>query len=126
MSFITFLSNGKPMANGNHKVALTIKSSLKRPDDYTFRLGGEEFGMLYNVSDTDDAFNIANKLREDIESLKIEHSKNSSSKFLTISIGVYIIESDNDYEISDIYKSTDDLLYKAKQEGRNQVAMLKP
>ncbi|MEA3290548.1 MAG: diguanylate cyclase [Campylobacterota bacterium] len=103
------------------KVASVIKKSLNRPDDYTFRLGGEEFGMLYNVNDTNEAFNVADKTRQDIESLKIEHSGNSASKFVTMSMGVYVIEIDKIYEVDDIYKSTDELLYQAKQNGRNQV-----
>ncbi|MEA3353326.1 MAG: diguanylate cyclase [Campylobacterota bacterium] len=103
------------------KVASVIKKSLKRPDDYTFRLGGEEFGMLYKVKNINEAVAIADNTRKDIEALEIEHTGNSASKFVTISMGVYTIEADKDYDVEEIYKATDELLYKAKQKGRNQV-----
>lgn len=105
------------------QVAFVIKKSLKRPDDYTFRLGGEEFGMLYYISEIGDAFKIADKTRQNIEALKINHSESSTSEFVTISMGVYIIETDNTYDADDIYKSTDELLYKAKQNGRNRIVL---
>ncbi|MEA3228816.1 MAG: diguanylate cyclase [Campylobacterota bacterium] len=106
------------------KVASALKKALNRADDYIFRLGGEEFGMLYNISEKKDAFEIADSTRKKIEALEIAHSGNSVSKFVTISMGIYIIEADKENEVDDIYKSTDELLYKAKQNGRNQVVCL--
>ena len=103
------------------KVSAVIKKSLSRPDDYTFRLGGEEFGMLFNISNSEEAFKIADETREKIEALNIEHSGNSASSFVTMSMGLFIIDPQYDYDVEDIYKSTDELLYKAKQGGRNRV-----
>ncbi len=103
------------------EIALVIKKALNRPNDYTFRLGGEEFGMLYSIKNPEEAFSIADNTRKSIESLKIEHSGNPASQFVTISIGVYIMQADKDYDAQEVYKATDELLYKAKQNGRNQV-----
>jgi len=36
-------------------VAKALSETLKRPNDYTFRLGGEEFGLLYHIEDIDGA-----------------------------------------------------------------------
>jgi diguanylate cyclase (GGDEF)-like protein len=102
-------------------VALALKNVLKRPNDYTFRLGGEEFGMLYHVSKVEDAVLIANKARESIENLKIAHEKNSASDYVTISGGLYIMLQDDESKPDEIYKMADELLYSSKQNGRNQI-----
>ena len=103
------------------KVALVLKKVLKRPDDYSFRLGGEEFGMLYMVKNEDDALKIAQRTREAIEALKIPHSENSASEFVTMSMGIYVILPDDDSTVEEIYAKTDEALYKAKESGRNRV-----
>ena len=102
-------------------VAAALKKTLHRPDDYTFRLGGEEFGLLYFIQNKEDAIDMANKARVNVENLKIEHSGNSASKYVTISSGLYIISADDNSTADDIYKSADKALYKSKQNGRNQV-----
>ena len=101
-------------------VASSLQKSLKRESDLIFRLGGEEFGMLFFINDDKDGLFIANNVKKDIEELKIEHEKNSASKYVTVSIGLFICDG-CDMDSETIYKITDDNLYKAKQTGRNQV-----
>lgn len=100
------------------KVASSLQQTLNRDDDFVFRLGGEEFGLLYFTSKPQDAIDLANKTRTNIENLKIIHEKNSASAFVTVSMGVYIYD-DEELTPDEIYKKTDKLLYKAKQNGRN-------
>ncbi len=106
------------------KVASILKRVLKRPDDYSFRLGGEEFGMLYMVKSEEDAIKIAQKTRESIEALKILHSGNSASEFVTVSMGVYVIKLEDNSSIEEIYSKSDEALYEAKQSGRNRVVQV--
>ena len=103
------------------QVAYTLKGILKRPDDNVFRLGGEEFAMLYQVGNEQDACIIAELARKGIEQLKIIHSNNSASRYVTISAGLYIIKADDPANEHEIYKKTDEALYLAKKNGRNQV-----
>ncbi len=105
-------------------VANALKKTLNRPDDYTFRLGGEEFGLLYHITNEEDGLNIANQARQNIENLKIEHTGNSASSYVTISSGLYIIKSDDINSEDIIYKKSDEALYVAKQNGRNQVSIV--
>lgn len=102
------------------KVAKSLSTTLKRKNDHVFRLGGEEFGVLYTVEKNDDGFDIAELIRKNIELLEIEHEHNTASKYITISMGVYVYEDEN-ITADKIYKRTDDLLYKAKENGRNQI-----
>ena len=103
-------------------VANNLQKSLHRADDMVFRLGGEEFGVLCNNMDKEKALAFANKLRTDIEDLKIEHTQNSVSKYVTISMGLIVVEPYITCEMSNIYKCADEALYYAKKNGRNQVS----
>jgi len=102
-------------------VAKVLKKTLNRANDYTFRLGGEEFGLVYHIENEQDALDIANQAKINVEELKIAHTGNSASKFVTISSGLYIIETNDNSNVDDIYKKSDDALYHSKQNGRNQV-----
>ena len=102
-------------------LAHVIKSSLKRANDYCFRLGGEEFGILYTVQSENEAELFATKIRQSVESLEIEHIKNTVSKFVTISIGLVCKNAVNIQNGEVLYKEADDYLYKAKENGRNRI-----
>ncbi len=56
-------------------VAKCLKKTFQRADDYCFRLGSEEFGILYRVENKDQAISFSNTIRQNIENLKIEHKK---------------------------------------------------
>nr|WP_321268175.1 PAS domain S-box protein [uncultured Sulfurimonas sp.] len=103
------------------EVAQTIQNSLNKSDDYCFRLGGEEFGVLYKTKTKNDSLNFANKIKQNIEKLHIEHSKNSASNYITASMGLVCKNALEMQSDDTIYKETDDLLYKAKESGRNRV-----
>ncbi len=104
-------------------VATSLKNISKRPDDLVFRLGGEEFGILCNGMDEKEAYKFAEKSRENIQNLEIKHKKNSASDFITISIGLVVIEPAFKCEMNSIYKYADEALYESKQNGRNQVSI---
>jgi diguanylate cyclase (GGDEF) domain len=102
------------------KIGRTLKNSLQRADDYCFRLGGEEFGVVFKTDSKQKAFTFAESIRKNIENLKIEHKGNSASPFVTVSMGL-VCKNANEIESADkIYKEADDLLYRAKSQGRNQ------
>jgi len=103
------------------KVANVIKNSLHRADDYCFRLGGEEFGVLCKIESKQKAFEFANKIRQNIENLHIEHEKNSASAYITMSMGLVSLNAKDIHSADKMYKMADDLLYKAKENGRNKV-----
>lgn len=104
-------------------VARSLQKSLKREDDYCFRLGGEEFGVLFRADSKEKGLEFAEQIRGNIENLKIEHCKNSVSPYITISSGLVILTGTNNSINSrtNIYKKADELLYEAKKAGRNQV-----
>ncbi|MBE9567920.1 MAG: diguanylate cyclase [Proteobacteria bacterium] len=100
-------------------VANIIDSAMRRPDDYAFRIGGEEFCLLFWTRDDSSAKILADRIRGDIEKLGIEHTGNKDTCLLTISMGLLSIRNKTADKTS-IYEEVDKLLYKAKRSGRNQ------
>ncbi|WP_457747876.1 diguanylate cyclase domain-containing protein [Sulfurimonas sp.] len=107
------------------KVAQTLKKSMQRRDDLVFRVGGEEFGILFSVATKEDALELAEKIRENVENLKIKHCKSKVSSYITISAGLFLIDKDNNFDVEELYELCDKALYKAKEMGRNQIACFK-
>ncbi|MCD6260010.1 MAG: diguanylate cyclase [Helicobacteraceae bacterium] len=93
----------------------------KRGSDFSFRLGGEEFGLIFSEKSFEEALAFAQKLREEIEDLNIIHSASNISDVLTVSIGLVYFESVENINENNIYRQVDENLYKAKESGRNKV-----
>ena len=104
-------------------VAKVLQDSLRRAGDFAFRIGGEEFCVVITVDHSEDAYNIAEKLRQAVEDLKLEHAYNQVSSYVTVSIGIKVHQGSGAQapEMDLIYRLADDALYEAKGNGRNQV-----
>lgn len=103
------------------KVSLALKNLINRSSDFAFRIGGEEFGVIFSGLDEKKSLEYANTIKETIESLKIEHCKNSASPYITVSCGLVTQKGKETLNDEDMYKLADKSLYLAKQNGRNQV-----
>jgi len=103
------------------KVSFALKDSFTRADDYCFRLGGEEFGILFKGLDKTQAKKLIDKTRRKIENQQIEHKNNQASKYLTSSFGLIVKNSSDIKDENELYRDADALLYKAKESGRNKV-----
>ncbi|MFB6345498.1 MAG: diguanylate cyclase [bacterium] len=96
-----------------------ILNEHTRSSDLAGRYGGEEFGVLLPETDIDAACQFAERLREDIEDFEVT-TEAGESVSVTCSIGVSE-HAETDETMKDILGRTDDLLYQAKEEGRNRV-----
>ncbi len=105
-------------------IGRSLKKVSKRSTDTTCRIGGEEFAVIFHPHFKESAVEFAEIIKESIENLKIEHKYNSASKYITVSIGLYTAIHDNIKSSKEIYKLTDDALYKAKKEGRNRIYLV--
>lgn len=103
--------------------AKVLEDSLKRADDYSFRLGGEEFGVILNVDNQEQALAYAEKIRKSIEALAIHHEYNEVSSYVTVSIGLVCEKASDILNTEEMYKKADELLYVAKRNGKNQIAL---
>ncbi|MFT5717417.1 MAG: diguanylate cyclase (GGDEF)-like protein/PAS domain S-box-containing protein [Oleiphilaceae bacterium] len=100
-----------------------LQERVKRGDDYVFRLGGEEFGLLFYSEDASAACKFADNIRLGVESLGIRHEKNNTHNIFTISLGMVSIR-DKTKEMHTIYEQADNLLYQVKHGGRNNILSL--
>jgi diguanylate cyclase (GGDEF)-like protein len=101
-------------------VANVLKTTLKRPSDYVFRLGGEEFGVLLSETDATNSANMARKLCDAVRASEVIHEKSNVNKYLTISVGVVCCIADDALEDELLISKADDMLYKAKEQGRDR------
>jgi diguanylate cyclase (GGDEF)-like protein len=102
-------------------VAKVLKTTLQRPGDYPFRLGGEEFGVILTDTDCKNARIMGEKIRANIEHLKIEHKGSKILPTLSVSIGGICIVPTVDMNEDALIHTADTNLYAAKERGRNQV-----
>jgi len=105
-------------------VSSVLQDSLRRAGDFAFRIGGEEFGAIVTVDQSEDAYRIAEKLCKAIADLKLEHAYNQVSPYLTVSIGIKTHQGSGAQAppMDLIFRLADDALYEAKGNGRNQIA----
>jgi diguanylate cyclase (GGDEF)-like protein/PAS domain S-box-containing protein len=101
-------------------VAEVFKEFSERAEDTAFRVGGEEFGIIFFPKTLLEAEEYANKIVEKVASLHIEHIKNKVAPYVTISAGVMFKRYDVDMSPDELYQKADAALYEAKQNGRNQ------
>jgi two-component system, cell cycle response regulator len=104
------------------EVATVLNKSLGRSGDLVARYGGEEFILALPGTDEKGAVAFAETLRARVEDLKIEHSDSAINKFVTISLGVFTCYPDPITTAEKIIEIADKALYKAKKQGRNQLA----
>ena len=100
-------------------ISQLINESIREEDTFG-RLGGEEFGLCILNANKDTTFKIAEKIRERIENSSVLY--NGKRIHFTISIGVYIVQSYSENP-NDALNKADKALYKAKESGRNRVAI---
>lgn len=105
-------------------IAHQLKKALKRSQDYLFRMGGEEFLILSSGITCEHFRELLETVRTSVEQLDIANSGNPPYMRLTISIGYVCCDASRLAQTSpeDLYKASDELLYQAKNNGRNQVA----
>jgi diguanylate cyclase (GGDEF)-like protein len=100
------------------KVAQAIKQTL-RSGELAARVGGEEFALLLPNSSVEAATRIAERVRQCVEELRLEHPLNPA-KVVTISLGVATGLPAECPQIGSLAKAADDALYLAKEAGRNR------
>ena len=103
-------------------VANTINRNV-RSTDAVARYGGEEMTIILPHTTLDSAGYVAEKIRSAIENLKLQVEGKVVK--ITVSIGVAAFP-DSAGEQSQLIQEADSALYKAKENGRNQVQIASP
>lgn len=106
------------------QIAELLEAAGRRAGDLAVRYGGEEFALLLPGTDRPGAERIAEKLRQDVLALGIEHADNPVG-LVSISLGVASTRPhcSTAETRSHLVKTADVALYEAKAGGRNRVCV---
>lgn len=102
------------------KIANTLKDCLSRSTDYLFRIGGEEFSIIFSGLDINEATEFSKSIVQKVEDLNELH-KNGNK--VTISAGLIVQSAQYLIDDMTLYKYSDEALYQAKEKGRNQFVL---
>jgi len=102
------------------QVANTVRNQTKRAADFVARYGGEEFIVVLPDADGDGAAKFAERVRQQVEALAIEHSQSPFGR-VTISLGVASAAPRLDDDSLLLIEAADKALYTAKNAGKNCV-----
>ncbi len=101
------------------EVATRLQGSIRASDTIS-RLGGDEFTILLNdTNSSDGVFAVARKV---LQSLARPFRVNGHELFVTGSIGISIYPSDGE-DVETLLKCADSAMYRAKELGRNQAQL---
>jgi diguanylate cyclase len=103
-------------------VAACLRERLRRDGDQLFRLGGEEFGVLFTATHAEQALEFSEGLRLAVRALALPHA-GSVQGLVTASFGLVFCEAAALRRMSAeaLYSQADAMLYLAKQAGRDRV-----
>ncbi|HKJ96033.1 MAG TPA: GGDEF domain-containing protein, partial [Gammaproteobacteria bacterium] len=119
-------ANGHPAGDRTLlQVAQAISGAFTRAEDLVFRLGGEEFGVLFHVGRPAAAEVMAERVRRRVERLGIP-AADGEYPFVTVSGAVTHVSGAGPISADALYKEVDAALYRAKSEGRNRILVCTP
>jgi diguanylate cyclase (GGDEF)-like protein/PAS domain S-box-containing protein len=93
-----------------------------RDVDLIGRYGGEEFVVILPVTSAQQAFLLAERIRSNVATLRVETKKSPAA--VTLSIGIAeIIHAPQDVSVENVIHRADEAMYAAKKAGRNRTVI---
>lgn len=105
------------------KIGTVLIQFPRRSSDICGRYGGEEFAVVFGETALEECLNCIYNLQDAIRELQIANEKSPIMPTVTTSIGVATMYPDNQTHEQLLIEEADRLLYLAKKNGRNQVAI---
>lgn len=105
------------------QVAKQLSKTVLRKTDFVGRYGGEEFICILPNTIIEDAFIVAEKMREGVIELKIKNKGSQITDIVTISLGVASCIPNQDIPSSKLIEQADEALYRSKESGRNKTTI---
>jgi diguanylate cyclase (GGDEF)-like protein len=102
------------------RIAEVLGTHQRRPGDMAARVDGDDFALALAATDAVGALSVAESVRRGVELLAILHA-DSVAGVLTVSCGVAVVRGDT--ALAELRTQADEQLAKAKQTGRNRVAI---
>jgi diguanylate cyclase (GGDEF)-like protein/PAS domain S-box-containing protein len=105
------------------QIAEAAQDVVERPGDLVARFGGEEFAVILPNTPNVGALQVANEICAALRARQLPHPSNPNG-IVTISVGCATMVPPADKHSAHLVEQADQALYKAKQQGRNQVCNL--
>lgn len=96
-----------------------ILKAIQTENIRAFRMGGDEFSVVFRDCDAEEAFHICEDMRTRMASCPM---RATDEKCVTVSCGMACMNS-KDVDSEMFTKAADSALYAAKNKGRNQVVI---
>jgi diguanylate cyclase (GGDEF)-like protein len=104
------------------KSVANITKECLRISDVLARFGGEEFIIIMPQTEKNEAFAVAERIRQSIREQSIRRWNGFPGKCITTSIGVATFPSDGT-DRKELIRNADKALYKAKMEGKDKTVL---
>ena len=101
-------------------VAKIIKNSI-RAQDMASRYGGEEFTVMLPNTLKDDALQVAERIRSNIENMDFEYEGKKVKVTISGGVSVFDIEENCVLNAKEFVEQADKALYVSKNTGRNRI-----
>jgi diguanylate cyclase (GGDEF)-like protein len=102
-------------------VAQAIAGAVHRGGDVVARYGGEELALVLPDTDAQGCVALLRRALEAVRALRIEHPKSACGPHVSVSGGAVTTLAAADDGAADAVRAADELLYEAKESGRNRV-----
>jgi diguanylate cyclase (GGDEF)-like protein len=103
------------------RIAAVLRRRV-RTTDIVARLSGDEFAVLMPQTDTDGALQLGEDLRAEVAEDVAPGAEGESS---TISVGITMFGSEREVSAEAVLVAADQAMYRAKEEGRNQISLFR-
>ncbi len=105
------------------QIGKALSKVTQRPDDLCARYGGEEFAIIFGETTAEQSLTVITKLLKDIKKLKIPNKESPVFPYVTVSVGISNMVPTNTLQPRDLIYESDQQLYKAKANGKNQISV---
>lgn len=102
------------------RAVASLMARATRPADLSARYGGEEFAMILPETDHSGACRVAERLRDVLARLGLEHGAPGVGPRVTLSVGVATQVPGGEHGSDWLIKQADQALYAAKHSGRDR------
>jgi len=102
-------------------IGAAMLRSFARPTDLPARFGGEEFVVLLPATPFESLTTLGERLRSNVEELKIPHSASGVCANVTVSVGGAAMIPRAEDTLLALVETADQALYEAKGAGKNRV-----
>lgn len=100
-----------------NQVTNLISDCIRKDEDWAARYGGDEFLICLNNTNSEEAYQIADRIRCKTAELRIR--TNGKIIHTTASLGVYTTRSSSTLTVEEVIALADNRMYEAKKSGKN-------